>query len=168
MSTDNLDLSSLGDDGGSPDFDFDGPDTQTLGISTTLLPLTILGVVAFLHESVVASSLAAVGFTGLALDALVATFSVLGLLTVGGIGLLAFLTVVAFLVAIIRRSIVATILGLLGVGYFAAAGAIGYFVFSGLPLLVGFVIGSTLLIYGGMLVVAALFGAGLIAIVSEV
>jgi len=164
--TDNyrFNIDDVGEDENTSPPNFNTPDTSTITIATTLLPFTILGVVAFLQESVMAASLSALGFTGLALDALVAVFSLMGFLTVGGIVLVAFLTVVALLVSVVRRSATAGGLGLLGLLYFGAAFVVATVVFGSLPLLVGYVLASTLIIYSAMLLVGAISGVAILAV----
>lgn len=162
-----FDLESLGESDGDSDSDSGSGDfssLSTLGISTVLMPISVLGIVAFLQESVITASFAAIGFTGLALEALVAAFSVLGLLTVAGLGLIVGLTVVALLVALVKRSAVGAVFFLLGFLYLGATYTIATLFLGGLPLLVGYVIASTMLIYLIFVVVAFLAGSAVIAI----
>lgn len=137
---------------------------STFGISTVLMPLSVLGIVAFLQESVITASFSAMGFTGLALEALVAAFSVLGLLTVAVVGLIVGLTTVALLVALVKRSAVGAIFFLIGFLYLGAAYTISTLFLDGLPLLVGYVIASTMLIYLSFVAVAFIIGSAVIAI----
>jgi hypothetical protein len=158
-----FDLDDLGDGGGGgndSDLDFDGgsPDLSTLGISTTLMPFSILGVVAFLQKAAVVSSLTAIGLSGLPLTAVVAAFWLIGLTTVAGIGVIAVLTAYTLLAGIIGRSGITFGFGLLGALYFASAAGVATFVFGNLPIIVGFVLASTLLIYGLMLAAMLLVG----------
>lgn len=161
-----FDLEDLGNSDGDSDdsSSFDSSSFSTLGISSVLMPISVLGIVTFLQESVMVASLSAIGFTGLALEALVAAFSVLGLLTVGGIALIAGLTVIALFVALIKRSVVATVAFLLGFIYLGGAFTIATVFLGGLPLLVGYVIASTMLLYLTFLAVAFLGGTAVIAI----
>lgn len=171
--TDNQDWKFNLEDLGNSDGDSDSSGSSgnfsglsTLGISTVLMPLSVLGIVAFLQESVITASFAAMGFTGLALEALVAAFSVLGLLTVAGLGLIVGLTAVALLVALVKRSAVGAIGFLFGFLYLGASYTIATLFLGGLPLLVGYVIASTMLIYLVFVAVAFLAGSAVIAIVG--
>jgi hypothetical protein len=150
--------SSLGSGGSSS--------ASTLGISTTLMPFSILGVVAFLQKSVVVSSLSAIGLSGAALSAVTAAFWLIGLTTVAGIGVIALLTAYALLAGAIGRSGFTFGLGLLGTLYFGAASAVAIYVFGNLPLLVGFVLSSTLLIYAGLLAVVLIFGGVVLSLTA--
>lgn len=161
-----FDLEDLGNDSGDGDESSSGnmSSLSTLGISTVLMPISVLGIVTFLQESVMVASLSAIGFTGLALEALVAAFSVLGLLTVGGLALFVGITVIALFVALVKRSVVATVVFLLGFIYLGGAFTIATLFLGGLPLLVGYVIASTMLIYLTFLAVAFFGGTALLAL----
>jgi hypothetical protein len=162
-----FDLEDLSNDNGDSDGSSSGnmSSLSMLGISTVLMPISVLGIVTFLQESVMVASLSAIGFTGLALEALVAAFSVLGLLTVGGLALFVGMTVIALFVALVKRSVVATVVFLLGFIYLGGAFTIATVFLGGLPLLVGYVIASTMLIYLTVLAVVFFGGTALFALV---
>jgi hypothetical protein len=125
---------------------------SNLGVSTTLLPLSVLGVVAFLQEAVLVESLSSIGFTGLALDALVTAFSVVGFITVLSIVFLAVITFIGIISLLAVRSVAGGAVGLLGVLYFGGSYTIAATFLSNMPLLVGYVLGSTILIYSGIVI----------------
>lgn len=163
-------LDDLGDDEetseSSSSFGSNSPDFSSLGISTTLMPFSILGVVTFLEQAAVVSSLTAMGLSGLPLTAVVAAFWLVGLTTVAGVCVIGVLTAYTLLAGIVGRSGVTFGLGLLGALYFGAAVGVASFVFGNLPLIVGFFLASTLLIYALMLAAMLIIGIVVVSLMA--
>ena len=131
----------------------------------TLMPLTIFAVYAFLEKAAVIGALTSLfgGAEGLAL-AVGTTAWVAGGFVVAGIALLAIATVVAILVGLVTRSPAKLVVGVLGAIYFGVGYAGATYVFGALPLLVGFMLTSTIVIWGGFLLVGLLGVVGAIIV----
>ena len=131
----------------------------------TLLPLTILSVYAFLEKAVVVAALTSMfgGASGLAV-AVGTTAWLVGGIVVGVLGLLAFLTVVALLAGVVKQSGAELLIGTLGVLYFAAGYAGATYLFAEVPLLVGFMLTTTLISWGAVLVIGSFVMVGALII----
>lgn len=156
-------LESDDDSGGFSDSSF----SDAFNFTTLLLmPLSALAVYAFVDKAAVVAALTAMfgGASGVATAVATAAW-VAGAVTVGAIGLVAFLAVWLLLVGLVKRSPAHIVFSLLGGAYLA----IGYFganmLFGGLPLLVGFVLTTTLVSWAGVLVIGGLVMAGAIALI---
>jgi len=143
-----------------------GSDYAPSGGTLALLPLSIAGIVAFLEKATALAAIESLFGAGLFATALTEALFVVGAITTGFIGAIAFVVAVAWLVALVKRSALGAIVAVVGTAYFAISGAIGYYVFSGLPLLVGFVLASNIVLYGAIIIVVALVGAGALAVLG--
>ena len=145
--------------------EFDAGDSLREGFSFSSLvslPITVFAVYAFLEKSTVISVLTALlGGSGTAGAAMSATIIGTALWVVGGIvlasiGILAVATVVLFLTGLIQRDTGKFALSLLGGVYFGAGYLGATYLFGALPLLVGFMLTSTLLAWGGLMLVGTI------------
>lgn len=138
---------------------------DSLNISSLLLlPLTVIGVYAFIDKALVVAALE--GFLGgsLALG-IGSAFWVVGAITVGAIGLIAIGSVAALVIGLVTQSGAKVAVGLIGIVYFIVGYVGANALFTELPLLVGFVLTSSLVIWGLFLVIGTLVFVGtLIAI----
>lgn len=152
------------------DIDSDSTDSSSdyapSGGTLALLPLSIAGIVAFLEQATALAAIESLFGAGLFATAITQALWVVGAITTGFIAVIAALVVVAWLVAIVKRSALGAIVGVLGTLYFGIAGAVAYFVFSGLPLLVAFVLASNLVLYGGMALLVLVVGTGALAVLG--
>lgn len=130
-----------------------------------LMPLTILAVFAFIQKATVVSALTAMfgGAAGLAVAVATAAW-VVGAIIVGVIGLIVVATVVALLTGIVKRSGAQFGLGLLGAIYLAIGSAGATYLFGNVPFLVGFMLTTTLLSWGAILVIGGIVIIGAIVL----
>lgn len=143
--------------------DTDGSDFSPSGATLALLPLTIAGIVAFLEKAAALAAMESLLGAGLMATAVTEALFVVGAITTGFIGALALVVVVALFVAVVKRTAIPALVAGLGLVYFGASYAVATFVFTGLPLLVAFVLASNLLLYGAMILVVVLVGSGVVA-----
>lgn len=138
----------------------DAIDGSTIG----LLPMTIIAVYTFVEKATVLAAIEGiVGSTGLA-TAITTAFYVAGIITVATLGLAAVVTVLSLLMAIVFRSGAHGIIGLLGLIAGGVLYGLATFVFTGVPTLVGVVIGFNALVYGGLVV--AIGGAAIVGLLT--
>jgi len=138
----------------------DSIDGSTIG----LLPLTIVAVYAFVEKAVVLAAIEGiVGSTGLA-TAITTAFYVAGAISVGVLGVALVITVLSLLLALAWRSPAHGIIGGLGVVVGGVLYGLATFVFTGVPTLVGVVIGFNALVYGGLVLVMG--GAAIVGLLS--
>lgn len=150
-------ISTGGEDELDTDTDTDLSDSTPGLSSIVLLPFTVFAVYAFLEKSAVLGALTSLfgGASGVA--SVVATGAwVAGAIVTSFIALLALATVVLLLVGLVTRNGGKFGLGVLGAMYFGAGylGAVN--LFSGLPLLVGFVLTTSLLGWGLVVLIGGL------------
>lgn len=132
--------------------------------SVALLPLTIIAVYTFVEKAVVLAAIEGiVGSTGLA-TAITAGFYVAGVITVGTIGVAIVITVLSLLLALAWRSPAHAIIGGLGLLLGAVLYTLATFVFTGVPTLVGVIIGFNAVVYGGLVLVMG--GAAVVGLLS--
>lgn len=131
----------------------------------TLLPLTLLGVFAFVETAALKASLVNVfGASGLA-TVLTQGLWAVGALTTFTIGVVGFIGLAALLIGIYRREPVPlTVFVVIFVWYTSAtAGAIVFFPM--LTPLVGFVLVSNIILYGGSFLIAGVLGVGVLSVI---
>jgi hypothetical protein len=130
-----------------------------------LFPLTIFAVYAFIAKSTVVGALTSLfgGASGLAMAVGTAAW-VIGGIVVAFLGLMAVATAVLLLVGMVTRSGGKFALGMLGAIYFGAGYAGATYLFGYLPLLVGFMMTTTLMIWGLVAVVGGIAIIGAIII----
>lgn len=130
------------------------------GTGLTLLPLTIAGAAAFADKAAVAAAMQSLFGAGMFATAVTNAFWVMGAVLATAVVAIAFVTCVSFLAAIVRRSAVPAIIGVLGLLYLGGGYLGATMLFGGLPLLVGFFLVTNLAIYGAMMVIGGLAVAG--------
>lgn len=130
-----------------------------------LSPLTILSVYAFLEKAVVVGALTSLfgGASALAM-AIGTTLWLVGAIVTGVISLMAGLTSVFLFVGIIHQSVGKFAIGFLGALYFGVGYLGATYVFGYLPLLVGFMLTTTIVLWGAMLIVVGLVSIGAIVV----
>lgn len=162
-----FDPSDVGEDNDNDDTDTSSSGStgagNTVGTGLFMLPLTIVGIYAFVAKATVLSALESiVGSGGLAL-AITNAFWIIGLLSVAFIAIAAILTVLNLLAAVVKQSFGNMAIGLIGIVYFAIGSAGATFLFGDVPFLVGFML-TTNLVIGGIIMLIFAF-AGLAATV---
>lgn len=160
-----FDPSDLADTDNSTETETDSNVTSSLSpAALVLLPLSVIAVYAVVAKATVLGAIEAIiGAGGLAL-AITNAFWVVGLIVVGIYAVLLGVGVLSLLAAVVKRSAANLVIALLIGAYYGAGWAVATYLFSGLPLLVGFTLASSLLFYGGVVVLIAVVGIGVVAL----
>lgn len=131
-------------------------DSVPSGTGLSLLPFTVLGAFTFVKESAVLAALQGLlGTGGLAL-AVTKALWVVGASIAGGLGLIAAIGIVAFIIAVGKQSGTHAIISVISIGMLGVLWAGANFIFTELPLLVGAILTFNILVYGGVLVIGGL------------
>lgn len=146
-----------GDSGGGLSSDSSGSSVLT-NMSLTSVPISVAGLFAFLEKSATLAAIQSfLGTGGLALVITEALW-VIGALSVGIIVTVGAIGVIALFLGLAQRSVVKMVIGLIIGAYYVGSAVIGITVFSSLPFLIGLTLGATVLLYGGIIVLAIVGG----------
>lgn len=139
------------------DTDFNNSGSGSLGIALTLLPLSVAAVYAFLEKAATLTAIESLlgGASGLALAVTNALWAV-GLLFVALLALFGVIIVWSLFIAVVKQSIPAGIIGMLGVAWAGASYYLGAFLFPSVHVLIAFMIASNLIIMSAIFIVGGL------------
>jgi MFS family permease len=125
--------------------------------SLAILPFTVFAVYAFLSKSAVITALTALFGGASTAAAVVGTgLWVVGAIVVAAIGVLAFLSVASVLIGMVQRSRSKVGLGFLGGLYFGIGYVGAVTLFPSLPVLIGFMLTTTIVAWGAVLVIGGI------------
>lgn len=120
-----------------------------------LLPITVVGIYAFVEKALVAEAIVNLLGAGGVAVAVTNAMWVIGAVTVAMLAVFALVTIAAIIAAIVKREPVRGAIGLLGAIYFGFGYYLATTMFSEIPVLVGFVLATNLMVYGVSVVVVA-------------
>lgn len=124
---------------------------SNLGSGLFLLPISIIAVYAFVAKGAVLAAVEGIIGAGALALAITHAFWIGGVIVAATVAVIGILTVLNLLAAVVKRSPVNAVLGVLGLLYLGAGWAGATFLFSGVPFLVGFILTTNLLIYAGLI-----------------
>ena len=155
-----MELDDIGSDKSSGSNDY-APDSSAL----VLLPFTIWGIVAFIEKGAALAAAESLFGAGLLATAITEAFWVVGFITVMFIAAIAVITFAAFIAGIVRRKPGPIALGFIGLGYFLVSIGVALTLFSGLPLLVAFLLASNVFLWAVIVIIVVIVGSLGVAIV---